>query len=135
MYSRTKVGILKTWTNNLSLKRFDLGFWQNSKQIFRKLQYKIKFFGEFKAFPSFQRKMILYSSTKFRILKPATNIWSLKRFDSGFLQTLKQIYRELQYREKVFGEFHTLPRFSRKMILYSSTKFVILKHWPILHDP
>ena len=42
-------------------------------------------------------------------------------------QTSKQIYRKRKYREKVFGEFQRLPRFPRKMVLYSLTKFGILK--------
>ena len=42
-------------------------------------------------------------------------------------QTSKQIYRKLKYSEKVFGEFQHLPRFLRKMVLYSSTKFGILE--------
>ena len=41
--------------------------------------------------------------------------------------TSKQIYRKLKYREKVLEEFQPLPRFPRKMVLYSSTKFGILK--------
>ena len=42
-------------------------------------------------------------------------------------QTSKQIYRKLKYREKVFEEFQRLLRFPRKIVLYSSTKFGILK--------
>ena len=42
-------------------------------------------------------------------------------------QTLKQIYRKPKYSKKVFEEFQRLPRFPRKMVLYSSTKFGILK--------
>ena len=40
---------------------------------------------------------------------------------------LKKIYSKLQYREKVFREFETLPHFSEKMVLYLLTKFGILK--------
>ena len=42
-------------------------------------------------------------------------------------QTSQQIYRKLKYRHKVFEEFQRLPRFPRKMVLYSSTTIGILK--------
>ena len=64
---------------------------------------------------------------QFDILKPSTNIPWLKRFDLSFWQTSQQIYRKLKYKEKVFGEFQCLPRFPRKMVLYSSTNFGTLK--------
>ena len=44
-----------------------------------------------------------------------------------FSQTSKQIHSKLKYREKVFGEFQDLPRFPRKMVLYSWTNFDISK--------
>ena len=129
LYSSTKFGILKPWTNIQSLGRFDLGLWQTSKQIYRKLQYKQKVYVEFQGFSHFPRKMVLYSWTKFCMLKPWTNIQSLRKFHLGFWQASKQIYRKLQYREKVFGEFKTLPRFLKRMVLFSSIKFVIIKSW------
>ena len=129
VYSSTEFGILKPWTNIQSLRRFDLGFWKTSKQIYRKLQHRKKVFEELKVLSRFPRKMILYSSTRFGILKPWTNISWPRRFDLGIWQTSKQINRKLQYREKVFGEFKALPRFPRKMVLYSSTKCGILKPW------
>ena len=73
-----------------------------------------KVFGEFQALSCFPRKIVFYSSTKIGILKPGTYIQSLRSFDLGLLQTPKQIYRKLQYKEKVFGEFQALPRFPRK---------------------
>ena len=85
----------------LSLERIfnhsdDLNFWQTSKQIYRKLQC---------------REKVLYSSTKFVIIKAwAKSPW-LRRFDLGFSQTSKEIYGKLQYTEKGFGNFHHLPRF------------------------
>ena len=110
----TKFGIIKPWTNIQSLTRIKLGLWQASKQIYKKLQYKEKVLGEFQALPRFPRKMILYSWTKFGILKHWTNIPSLRRFDWGFWQTSKQICRKLQYKEKVFKHFQGLSRFPRK---------------------
>ena len=75
-------------------------------------------------------------STKLGIIKIWTNIQLFRRFDLEFWQTLKQIYRRLQYKEKVFEEFQALSHFLIKMFLYLSTKFGILKPWkPIFHDP
>ena len=76
--------------------------------------------------------MVLYLSTKFGILKPLTIISNLIRFDLGFCQAWKQIYKKLEYSEKVLEEFQRLPRFPRKIVLYSSTKFGILKPWTII---
>ena len=130
----TKLGIIKTWTNIQLPSRFNLGFWQTSKQIYRKLQYKQKVFEEFQALPCFPRKIVLYSSTNFGNLKLLTNIPWLRRFDLCFWQASKQIfYWELQYRENVFGDFQGLPRFSRKMVLYLSTTFGNLK--PLTNIP
>ena len=78
----------------------------------------LKFFREFRSLPRFPRKMVLYWSTKLGIIKPWTNNWSLRRFDLGFLETSKQVYQKLQYREKFFGEFQGLPHFPRIMFLY-----------------
>ena len=60
-------------------------------------------------------------------------IWKLIRFDFFFWQTSKQIYRKHKYTEKVWKEFQRFPRFSRKTVLYSSTKFGILMHWTIIY--
>ena len=69
--------------------------------------------------------MVLYSSTKFGIIKLWINIPFLRRLDSGFWQTSKQIYGKFQRRENVFGKFQGLLRFSRKMVFYSLSKFCI----------
>ena len=42
---------------------------QTSKQIYRKLKYKEKVFGEFQRLPRFPQKMVLYWSTKIGVLK------------------------------------------------------------------
>ena len=55
----------------------------------------------------------------------AHNIWVM------LWHTSKQIYRKLKYWEKVLEEFQFLPRFPKKMVLYSSTKFCIFKPWTI----
>ena len=129
LYSLTKFGIIKPWTNIPWLRRFDLGFWQTSKQIYRKLQYVEKVFREFQGLPRFPRKIVLYSSTIFGIIKPWANIPWLWTFDLGFWQSFKHIYRQLQYTEKVFGEFQGLPNFPWKMVLYSMTKFCVISSW------
>ena len=84
--------------------------------------------------PCFPRKVVLYSSTNFCILKPWAIISNLIRFDLGFWQASKPFYRKLKYREKVLEEFQRLPRFPSKMVLYSSTNFCILKPWAIISN-
>ena len=121
LYSLTKFSIIKSWTNTPWLRRFDLGFWQTSKQIYRKLQYTQKVFREFQDLPRFPRKMILYPSTKFGIRKVWTNTPWVRRFDLGFSHTSKEIYGKLQYTEKGFGKFQRFPRFPRK------NRFVFVK--------
>ena len=134
LYSSNKFGILKPLTIISNLIRFDLGLWQASEQIHRKLKYRDKVLEEFQRLPRFPRKIVLYSSTKFGILKPWTIISNLIRFDLGFWQASKQIYRKLKHRENVLEEFQPLLRFPRKMILYSSTKFGILKPLTIISN-
>ena len=116
LHSPTNFGILKPWTIIPKLIRFDLGFWETSKQVYRKRKYKEKTSKEFQHLPCFPRKMILYSSTKFGILKLWTIIFKLIRFNLGFWQTSKQIYRRLKYKERVLQEFQRLPLFPRKMV-------------------
>ena len=53
-------------------------------------------------------------------------------FDLGFWQRSKPFYRKLKYREKVLEEFESLPRFPRKMVLFSSSNFRGVKHWGII---
>ena len=130
--SSTKFGILKPWTSISKLIRFNLGFWQTSKQIYKKLKYREKVLEEFQRLPHFPKKMVSGSSTKFWISKPSTITSKLIKIDLDFWQTLKQIYRKLKYKETVLEEFHRLPQFTRKMVLYSSTKFGILKPWTII---
>ena len=134
LYSSTNFRILKRSAIICDLIKFDLGFWQASKPFYRKLKYREKVLEEFQRLPRFPRKMVLYSSTNFRILKPWAIISNLIRFDLGFWQASKQIYRKLKYREKVLEEFQRLPRFPRKMVLYSSTNFCILKPWAIISN-
>ena len=105
------------------------GFPHTSKQIYRKLQYREKVFGEFQGLPRFPRKMVCYFLTKLDIIKLWTNIQSLKRLNLGFWQASKQTYRKLKYREKVSGEVQGLPCFPREMVLYRSTKFGIINLW------
>ena len=129
LYLLTKFGIIKAWTNIQSLRRFDLRFSQASKQIYRKLQYTKKVLGKFQRLLRFPRKMVLSFSSKFCIFVPFTNIQSHRRFDLSFRQTSEQVYRKPQHREKIFEKFQDQPRILRKMVLYSLTKFFIMKPW------
>ena len=134
LYSSTKLGILKPWTIIPNLKRFDLGFWQASKQIYRKLEHSKKVLKEFQRLRRFPRKTVLYSSTKCGIWKPLTIISNHITFHLGFSQVSKQTFRKLEYKEKILGEFQSLPRFTRKMVLYSSSKFGLLKHLTLISN-
>ena len=132
LYSSTKFCILRPWAIISNLIRFDLGFWQASKQFYRKLEYWEKPLEDFQRFPRFARKMVLHSSTNFRFFKPWAIISSLIRFDLGFSLASKPFYRNLKYREKVLGVFQRQPGFPRKMVLYSSANFLILRPWGII---
>ena len=134
LHFSTNFPILRPWAIISNLIRLNWGFWQASKPFYRKLKYRAKVLQEFQRLPRFPRKMVLYSSTNFRILKPWAIISNLIRFDLGFWQASKPFYRKLKYREKVLEEFQRLPRFPRKIILYSSTNFCILKPWPIISN-
>ena len=134
MYLSINFCILKHSAIISNLIIFDLEFWQASKPCYRKLKYREKVLKEFQRLPCFPGKMVLYSSTNFRILKPWAIISNLIRLNLGFWQGSKRIYRKLKYREKVLEEFQRLPRFPRKMVLYSSTNFRILKPWAIISN-
>ena len=129
LYLSDKRGIIKPWAIILWLRRFDLVFWQTSKQIYAKLQCKQKVFEEFQGLSCFPRKMVSHSSTEFPIIKPWRNIPLPRKFHLGFWQTWKQIYMKLKYRENAFGEFQDFSHSPRKMVLYSLTKFGIVKPW------
>ena len=76
--------------------------------------------------------MVLYSSTNFGILNPWAIISNFIRFDLGFWQAGRPFYRKLKYREKALEEFRRLPRFPRKIVLYSPNNFRILKPWAVI---
>ena len=118
LYSSTNFRILNPWDIISNHIRFDLGFCQVSKKIYRKLEYRENNLEELQCLPCFPRKMVLYSSAKFGILKPWTIISNLIRFDLGFSQASKPICRKLKHRENYLEEFQCLPRFPRKMVLY-----------------
>ena len=60
------------------------GLLTDFKTSLRKLKYRDKVFEEFQGLLCFLKKLVLYSSTKFGILKIWTNIPFLKRFELGF---------------------------------------------------
>ena len=132
--SSTNSRILKPWAITSNLIRFDLGFWQPWKSFYMKLKYRENVLEEFQRLPCFTRKMILYSSTNFRSLKPGAIISNFIRFDLVFWKTSKPFYRKLKYRQKVLEEFRRLPRFPRKMVLYSSTNFCSFKPWALISN-
>ena len=126
LYSSTKFHILKPWTNIQSLRRFDLDLYEAFKNIYRKLQYSQKPFEEFQGFSHFPRKMVLYSSTTFGILKPWPNTAWPRRFNFGFWHSSKQIYIG---NSNITRKFQGWPGFPRKMVFISSVTFGNLKSW------
>ena len=134
LYSSTKFSILRPWAIISNLIRFVVGLWHASKPFIRKLKYRENVLKKFQCLPRFPRKFVLYSSTNICTLKPWAIILNLRRYDFGFWQTSKRFYRKLKYREKVLEEFQRLPRFPRKMVLYLSTNFHILKPWAIISN-
>ena len=133
-YWSTNLRILKPCAIISNLIRFHLGFWQPWKPFYRKLKYREKVLEEFQRLPRFPRKMVLYSSTNFRILKPWAIISNLIRFDLGFWQASKPFYRKLKHREKVLEKFYRLPHFPKKIVLYSWTDFPNLRPWAIISN-
>ena len=131
-YSSTNFRILKPWVIISNLKSFDLGFWQAPKRSYRQVKNREKVLEEFQRLPRFPRNMVLYSSTNFCILNPWAHISNIIRFALGFWQASKPFYRKLKNKEKVLEEFQRLPRFPRKIVLYSSTKSRILNTWAII---
>ena len=129
LYSLAKFDIIKTWSNIQWLRRFDLGSFQTSKQIYRKLRNTEKLFRKSQRLPCFPRKMVFYSSSIFCILKLFTNIQSHRRLNLGFWETSKQVYRKLQHGEKIFAKFQSQPCLPRKMVLCSLSKFGIRNAW------
>ena len=66
-----------------------------------KFHLKSKSSQRFKGSLAFTEKKGLYLLSKFCIVESFTNIQSSRRFDLSFLKTSKQIYRKLQYTDKV----------------------------------
>ena len=134
LYSSSNFLILKLWGIISNLIKFNLGFWQASEPFKRKRKYRENVLEDFQRLPRFPRKMVFYSSTNFRILKPSAIISNLIRFDFSFWQDSKPFYRKLKYWEKHLQGFQRLPRFPRKIVLYSSSSFRILKQWAIISN-
>ena len=82
---------------------------------------------EFQRLPGFPREMLFYSSNNFCILMPWPIISNLMKFDLGFWQASEPFYRNPNFTKNVLEEFQCLPRFPRKMVLYSWTNFCIFK--------
>ena len=135
LYLSTNFGLFGSWVIISKLIRFDLGFFQASRPFYRKVKYRKKVLEEFQRLPRFPRKMVLYSSTNFRILKTLAIIPIPIRFDLGFWQSSKPFYRKLKDREKVLEEFQHLSPFPKKMVLYSSSTFRIKKSRAIISSP
>ena len=134
LYSQTNFCILKPWAIVSNVTSLDLGFWKASKPSYRKLKYRENVLEEFQRLPRFPRKMHLYLSANLCISKPWAIISNLIRFYLRFWQASKPFSRKLKCRKEVSEEFQRFLRFPRKMVLYSSTNFCILKPWAIISN-
>ena len=123
---------------NLTLERLEPIFSGSEDSIyaFYRLQNKFienpdilrNFPGMFNVCFTFPEKWFCIPRANFAFfIQPFTNIQSYRRFDLGFFQTSEQVYRKLQHGEKIFAKFQSEPRFPRKMVWYSLTKFGIIK--------
>ena len=92
------------------------------KKKIKKLQNKNKVFEEFQDLPRFPRKMVLYSPTKFAILKSWINVPLPRKFYLGFWKSSKQIHGKLEYKKKVFEVFKIFSLVLRRMVLNSLAK-------------
>ena len=128
----TKLFIFQPSTKIQSLRRFDLDLLETLKGVYRWLRYEKKC--KYQRLSFFHRKIVLYSLSKLDIFKPCKNIQLLRRFDKDFWKSSEQIYRKLQYWEKCFGKFQSLPRFLRKMSLNLLNKFYIYKFLNLPED-
>ena len=129
LYFSSKFCIFEPFTNIQSHRKFSSGFCQTSGQVYRKFQHEEKILAKFQGQPHFPRKMVLYFLAKFGIKKIGTNIPWLRRFDLGFLQSSKLIFRKLQYTKKedlVPGKFQSLLRFPRKWLCIRWPNFAFL---------
>ena len=129
LYLLTKFGIIRPWTNIPWPRDSIKSLYRLQNKFIENLIIGRKFLGCLKGFSCFPRKMVLYLLTNFETITLWINFPWLRRFDLGCWQTSKQIYRKFQYRGKVFGEFQGFPCFPRKTVLYSLTKFGIIKPW------
>ena len=112
----SKFCIFVPFTNIQSHRRFDLSFRQTSEQVYRKPQHREKIFEKFQDQPRILRKMVLYSFDQIFHYE-ALNQYSVAQKIRFLLFTdfnLKQIYRKLQYTEKVLGSFNVCFVFPEK---------------------
>lgn len=79
--------------------------------------------GRFKIYFVFPEKQFCIRWPNFTFLCVLPIFSHLEELYLGFWQTLKQIYRQLQYWKKSFGKFERQFQFSRKMDLHLLTKF------------
>ena len=64
-----------------------------------------KLLEKFHHLPGFSTKIVLYSSTNFRVLKPWAIMAELIRIDLVFWETSKPFYSNLKYTENASEEF------------------------------
>ena len=138
LYLSTKFSILQLWNNILKPMRFDLDFWQISKQIYRKPRYRKNVFGGFQGFHSFFRKNTVVFLNQ---------IWYLKTLNQDSIdhemlfRTLthfKTSLQETQIYGKCFWKVSTFSSVSQKngfVYVNQIWHLKVLKQYAIAYKP
>ena len=117
LYSLTKFGNFKRWTNIQWLRNFDLSFWETSKQIYRKLQYRKKVFESLKVCLAFPEIWFCICWPKFWAFCQCSVSQKIQlKFFTGF-----KIYL---WETLTWGE--TIWKVSRFGLLYQKNSFVFV---------
>ena len=117
-------------TNIQSLRRFDFDSWKTQSKFIANSNIRTTFW-KVSSYASFFHKNCFVFINQIWHYEALNQYAMAQKFwwrILSFWQTLKQIYRKLQYRANVFGKSQSLPCFSRKIFLYALTKFKIF--WP-----
>ena len=115
LYSFTKFGILESCTNIEWLSRFDLVFDRLQNSALRR-----NFGGSFQVCLVFPEKLFCIC-WRISIFEPFVNIQLPKRFDLGFLEILKQAYRNSNIGKKYLESFKVCLIFPEKRFCIHST--------------
>ena len=126
LYLSTKLSIFYPFANFQSTRTFDLGFWQTSKLIYRKPQYKENVLTDFKLAVAFPKKWFCF-------YWPNSALWSLESICHGSEDLIEAFDRLLTKFTEIFNigrmflESFKVCTLSQKIVLYFLTKFDIFE--------